>query len=221
MNINPINPGIPLQNLDELQVINHYLTESQCDNIIDMAQQYSEVKTSIGNIGENGVVQRTRSVGFIANRIDLPKGTSLYKAGQKICSDIFKKLVPEYYSAKIKSYESPHILRYTSGGTYGLHSDSHNFDPESQSWKKVVNRDYSSILYLNADFTGGELSFPKLNARITPQKGMLLIFPSHEKFIHTAEPTTSGERFAFVTWAAKRGAKGVPGAPRGEVIRLK
>lgn len=218
---NPISPQSPIVEPNEIVVIENYLTNEQCEKIIEYAQQYQAQQTSIGDFTQNGTVKRTQSHGFIAERIDLPKDTPLNRTGHNICNNIFKKIVPENYKVFIKSYEMPHILRYTQGGTYGIHSDSHNYDPSSKSWKKVANRDYSSILYLNDEFTGGTLSFPALNLRVTPQKGMLVIFPSHDKYMHSAEPTLSGTRYAFVTWAAQRGVKGIPGAPKGDIIRLK
>jgi hypothetical protein len=35
---------------------------------------------------------------------------------------------------------------------------------------------------------------------------MLVTFPSDHRFMHAAEETLTGQRYAFVTWAASKGA---------------
>lgn len=66
------------------------------------------------------------------------------------------------------------IQRMYEGVKLHEHTDQHT-DPSVQ---------YASILYLNDDYSGGELFFPNLNIEIKPKPGTLLIFPGSDKYNH-------------------------------------
>lgn len=52
--------------------------------------------------------------------------------------------------------------------------------------------EYAAVLYLNNDYSGGELFFPKLGYEIIPEPGTLIIFPSTEEFEHGVRPVKEG-----------------------------
>jgi len=98
------------------------------------------------------------------------------------------------------------VLRYYTGGYYGVHADSERFDGATGTWWRFLNRDISLLLYLNDEYEGGKISFPNFNYRYQPGKGDLLIFPSDHCYLHAAEPVTGGVRYAAVGWAAAAGS---------------
>ena len=69
---------------------------------------------------------------------------------------------------------------------------------------RTQNRDFSLLLYLNDEYTGGAISFPNFNIEIEPQRGMLLTFPSDHRFVHEAQPVMSGERYVIVSWGLNK-----------------
>jgi len=52
--------------------------------------------------------------------------------------------------------------------------------------------EYAAVLYLNNDYNGGELFFPKFDYEIKPEPGTLIIFPSTEQFEHGVRPVKEG-----------------------------
>jgi predicted 2-oxoglutarate/Fe(II)-dependent dioxygenase YbiX len=108
---------------------------------------------------------------------------------------------------KVEWFEIPHLLRYPIGGKCGLHADAENWNKEEYQWVRLVDRDYSSVIYFNSDYSGGELTFPDLNIRITPRSGMIVTFPTDHRFIHEVEPVTEGTRYSCVMWAAAVGTE--------------
>lgn len=88
------------------------------------------------------------------------------------------------------THEGYNMLRYRGGQEYKAH-----FDGGSNSGRCV-----SAILYLNADFEGGEVEFVNFNLKIKPEPGMLLLFPSNYAYTHIAHPVTAGTKYAIVTW---------------------
>jgi hypothetical protein len=52
---------------------------------------------------------------------------------------------------------------------------AHNANPDG-SPHAMAYRDFSAIVYLNADYQGGEFYFTALDTVIKPKKGMLVAF---------------------------------------------
>lgn len=91
-------------------------------------------------------------------------------------------------------HEGYQILKYSDGQEYKPHYDG-------GTW---LGRAISAIVYLNADFEGGELEFVNFGIKIKPQPGMLILFPSNYAYTHIAHPVVSGAKYAIVTWVKDR-----------------
>lgn len=230
----PIDPSRPVYSGDELMVVRNFLASANCTELVEFAESEAGMKALVGDINEGsagsatagagmkdgGVVGRRADAAFVAERVDLQSNKTIEELGNSICRHIYTRIVGPYYKVDIEWFEVPHLLRYTSGGNYIAHSDCENWSEEKQAWVRGVDRDFSSIIYLNSEFTGGSLVFPYLNLRLFPQPGMLVTFPSDHRFLHAAEETMSGKRFVMVTWAAARGAERVMKQATPFIVRL-
>ncbi len=117
-------------------------------------------------------------------------------------------------------FEKPQLLRYRPGGLYAAHADSENYDPIRDTWSRILDRDFSILLYLNDDFTGGSLRFVTFHYELRPKPGMLVFFPSDRRYLHSAEPVTSGVRYAAVTWVSLSGVPKIHRRPPPDAILL-
>jgi hypothetical protein len=52
--------------------------------------------------------------------------------------------------------------------------------------------EYAGVLYVNKDYTDGELFFSKLDLELQPEPGTLMIFPGTEEFTHGVRPVGAG-----------------------------
>jgi predicted 2-oxoglutarate/Fe(II)-dependent dioxygenase YbiX len=86
--------------------------------------------------------------------------------------------------------EGFNVLRYQTGEEYKAHFDG----------ATATHRSFSPILYLNDDYTGGELEFVYHNIKIKPKAGMLAMFPASFPYAHIAHPVKTGTKYAIVTW---------------------
>jgi predicted 2-oxoglutarate/Fe(II)-dependent dioxygenase YbiX len=127
-----------------------------------------------------------------------------------LLDDIVHNVINPFYKFKIKDSEMPQLLRYDPGGHYKAHYDAVAKwkNPDGTIiWKKSIDRDLSTVLFLNDDFEGGEFVFPDLRVRIRPEPGLLICFPSSQFYAHKVEPVISGVRCALVTWMTVQGFK--------------
>lgn len=89
--------------------------------------------------------------------------------------------------------EGYRILKYGRGAEYRAH---HDHGPGNA-------RVLSLVAFLNDNFTGGELVFPKFNLTVTPKAGSVVLFPSNFPYMHIAEPAGIEDdtvKYSLVTW---------------------
>lgn len=86
------------------------------------------------------------------------------------------------------------LLRYEVGQHFRDHIDNIAGHP---TWGQ---RQLSAVLYLNADYEGGCLHFPRQKKKIKPRAGSVVLFPSNFAYPHESQDVTSGTKYAVVTW---------------------
>lgn len=64
---------------------------------------------------------------------------------------------------------------------------------------------FANVIYVNDDFTGGELHFPEIDITYMPKKGSLIVFPSADKYLHGVKEVGPGPiRYALPAFVNKR-----------------
>lgn len=179
-----------------------FLPASVCDKLVAYAAKQnasSELTVVIAHPDKAQETVEEVSKDRITTRIELGEKQAVI---DKWVADIFNKVIAKHFGVKVRSYTPPDLMFYEAGGYYKLHSDSEIFDRSAGAWKKVLDRDYSLLLYLNSDFEGGAVHFDRFNYTYQPEKGDLLVFPSHQLYLHEAQHVTGGSRYVIVSWAS-------------------
>jgi len=101
---------------------------------------------------------------------------------------VHQKLHP-YEKNKIKTFKG--FGSWWSAGSYGsLHIDDQNPEPFIS---------YSTVIYLNEDFEGGKIFFPKKLFEYQPKKYSAVFFKSDgAEWIHGISPVEDGERYVLL-----------------------
>lgn len=180
----------------------NYLPDEVCDKLIAFVERKgvaSDLAVYADTSAKNSDIETTVNKDRVSAKIDLAEKQAVI---DKWIGNIFHQFVAKRLKKKIRSFSLPDLMRYEKGGYYKPHADSEIFDKQSGSWKKILDRDYSLLLYLNSDYEGGGLHFEHFNFTYFPKKGDLLVFPSHNLYLHEAQLVTSGFRYVIVSWAA-------------------
>jgi len=82
------------------------------------------------------------------------------------------------------------VLKYGSGQFFSNHIDDH----------PAYHRRISTVYYLNDNYTGGEINFPRFNITFKPKANQMIVFPSTYVYNHSVSPVIEGERYAVVSW---------------------
>lgn len=89
------------------------------------------------------------------------------------------------------------VLRYRTGQKFDVHIDVAGKGNESR-------RQLSICTYLNDDYKGGELVFPRQAIKYKPESGDVVMFPSNFCYPHASLPVIDGVKYAVVTWLLDR-----------------
>jgi hypothetical protein len=113
-------------------------------------------------------------------------------------------------------FEVPQVIHYTVGQEFKPHHDY--LDPQKEGVAADIahrgQRIGTFLIYLNADFDGGETAFPRARFSYRGRAGDALFFANvlpdgrpDPLTIHAGRPPTRGEKWVFSQWIRDR----VPG----------
>jgi hypothetical protein len=136
---------------------------------------------------------RNNDVVSIAGAIhpDFAKFEELLKSLLHQCALLYKALNKHLTMTKDTGYQ---LLRYKPGQHFHEHVDN---VAGHTTWGQ---RQLSVVLYLNDDYTGGEIAFPRHKKTIKAKAGDLILFPSHFTHPHASLDVKSGVKHAVVSW---------------------
>lgn len=200
-------------------LIENFLPESLCENIVDYAikssdVQEAKVKTRILNSVVNPSVDESIRKTVIHT---LPE-TLLVEYEKS-----FKKhqgKIEDFFSIALTTATKVQVLEYTKDAFYIKHADDSNElvneEGETIGFLQVApQRKISTILFTSSydesaadkmHFSGGELIFNYLFdaqgelIRIRPKAGDILAFPSNPIYSHEVLPVKEGYRLSLVQW---------------------
>jgi hypothetical protein len=86
-----------------------------------------------------------------------------------------------------KAHDKLALVKYPTGSTFPL---------------SETNDDMALTImyYLNEDFAGGEIEFPKLGIKYQPKENQAIIFPQAEGFEYSVSTLTEGIKYAIITY---------------------
>jgi hypothetical protein len=87
-------------------------------------------------------------------------------------------------------HEEYSVLKYGKGQKFVNHIDDHKDHHRRMSW----------VYYINDNYTGGEICFPRFNLTYKPTANEFLVFPSTYVYNHSVLPVIEGTRYAVVSW---------------------
>ncbi len=167
----------------------------QCDKLVRYADKRSARKLLVGKEEGTQVASLERE----STAVDL--GDKAQALADRV-SRLFRQAAQAEYGVELQEMTYPMLMRYEPGGYYHAHADSEIYNPATRQWERRVNRDISLLLYLNDDYSGGELKFHYFNYQYKPRKGDLVLFPSDHRYLHEATIVTEGIRYVVVCWGA-------------------
>jgi predicted 2-oxoglutarate/Fe(II)-dependent dioxygenase YbiX len=104
-----------------------------------------------------------------------------------------KFFIEHFYNCYLNNWNEPEICRWLTGESMSLHGDNAN---------GVDNMNFSSIMYLNDDYTGGEIQFSDKN-KYRLSAGSVIFFDSDKHNFHEVLEIKAGKRYTIPLWFKK------------------
>jgi hypothetical protein len=104
----------------------------------------------------------------------------------KYCIDDYAR----YWGINVVYYEAFNFVKYEGSGThFNIHADH----------GPAYNCTVSAVVYINDDYEGGDIKFPRLdNLVYKPKVGDIAVFPSNYIYEHASLPMVSGTKYCVV-----------------------
>lgn len=94
-----------------------------------------------------------------------------------------------YWGVGVGYYEAFNFVKYDGPGThFKIHAD------HGPAYVTTI----SVVAYLNENYEGGELYFPRFNLTIKPKTGDVVVFPSTYIYEHASQDMISGTKYSIV-----------------------
>ena len=104
----------------------------------------------------------------------------------KFCIDDYAR----YWGINVVYYEAFNFVKYDGEGKhFNIHADH----------GPAYNCTVSAVIYINDDYEGGEIKFPRLDGYVhKPRVGDIAVFPSNYIYEHASLPIRSGIKYCVV-----------------------
>jgi prolyl 4-hydroxylase len=143
---------------------------------------------------------------------------------ERILSVLGEDRVPEEGGRPLARCEPLAILHYAPGQEYRPHYDAYPpaalraDDPASRPGQRT----HTLLTYLNDACTGGSTAFPRLDLKVAPETGSVVVFRNVspegeplEEALHAGEPVASGEKWLATLWVRERAGARLPRRAEG------
>jgi predicted 2-oxoglutarate/Fe(II)-dependent dioxygenase YbiX len=126
-----------------------------------------------------------------AANIDVDEATRLAIEAE---IDARRDEIGRFFGVTLSGREGVNFLRYEAGDFYLPHVDRAFIE----SWPDAAQRQVAIVVFLNGDFTGGELALIDARVDVIPQEGLLVAFDAG--MLHEVLPVREGRRDVIVDW---------------------
>lgn len=167
--------------LDKIKYVEGFMPAEIAHKISEYAKAHTDLFVDYGNGEKEFTVHTYREIA--ENDIEVLK--------------LMQEYAHKVYDFVLENYEGPfqdfidektHIAKFVAGN--GMHE---HFDSSRPN-------DIATLVYLNDDYVGGDIYFPKYNISYKPKPGDLLCFPDNPDYVHGVKTIDLGTRYTAPRW---------------------
>lgn len=178
-----------------LQIIESFLSDEECDRLIEMINEHN-VPSSVSGQGEQRSVQ--------SQEFRTSSTCNLNKEHEVVSS--IKAKIANLNGYAVEMGEDLQGQMYKPGQYFKPHYDFFENDSFVNHCLASGNRTKTVMIYLNDDFEGGGTNFPEIDRLITPKKGSAVLWDNMKNgelqrdMLHEGVEVESGTKYIITSW---------------------
>lgn len=177
--------------------IENFLTDEECDYLLEFAKRNTVWDAGDDVYNENGTIIYDHDVwrDRVATKRSLDKiGPEVVEMLEVIINRL-KPVIEDHFDVEAIP-TGPCLVRWPVGSMQWPHADKELHEgPDAGQPGNFPWYDLGTIFYLNDDYDGGRLHFPKQGIAFKPKKKAAYFFPGDLNYIHGVDVVTSGTRY--------------------------
>lgn len=168
--------------MQDIVVYKEFIDESCCETVIDLVK--SDPGYEVAAFYYEGI-REFQVVDSSINSIIKNRATD------------FLKMYLKGSLSDLQGYDyiGANVMIYEDGSALPLHLDNPCFTPDGG--KTMLTRTIGMVVFLNHDFSGGELIFPEQEKVIVPECGDVVMFPVNHLYPHMVNAISGSRRYAL------------------------
>jgi len=217
----------------DILIVKNFFTEEEVRNIFTLLNLYGETEWGISGKEKKVFVNTLKDESVKSYQmlwddmtIDITSKEKSKEKFPKLPYDFLiqkefeiKKIVEKKFKEKVILHMSnlhrwgtgkehkPHIDYYDSSEYHDFKAlEQYNLTKDmAEKFEKILGgKHYSSLVYFNNDYIGGELHMPQWNWEIKPDPGMLIVFRGDTNHLHGVKKIERGSRYTWsIFWTRK------------------
>lgn len=196
---------------DNIVEIESFLTGEELDFLENAARKITIWDETLTHKNENGTIIYEASYwqDRVATRPSLDANNIKIVPKILVLINRLQPIIEKFFNVAIKP-TNPTIVRWLPGQLQNPHADKELHEgPDAGRPNDFPYYDLSSLFYLNDDYEGGELYFPKQGVEFKPKRGSAYFFPGDMNYIHGVKEVKSGIRYTCpLFWTILKHTKG-------------
>lgn len=185
-----------------MYLVDNFLSLEECDHLINQSTPRLADSTVINLDDGSANINDYRT-----------SKTMFFNPQEDIIIKGIEERIAHLTGFPIENGENIQIVKYGLGEQYKPHYDY--FDPAYKGNLIHLNRGgqrmMTVLMFLNDVSYGGETAFPNLSIKVTPRKGMALVWWNcftdgsvDSNTMHSGEPVLAGEKWIATKWLHER-----------------
>ena len=186
--------GAGKENIVEVE---NFLTEEECEFLLSYVKGNTIWDGGQDVVNENGTIIYQHNVwkDRVATRASLDKGNPEVSLMLEQIIQRLKPVIEKYFNVEVYP-TGPCLVRWPVGSMQWPHADKELHEgPDAGKPGNFPWYDIGTIFYLNEDYEGGRLHFPKQDVAIRPKRKAAYFFPGDLNYIHGVDVITAGTRY--------------------------
>jgi len=177
--------------------INNFLTKEEIKTLNDYVRNITQWDVTRTHYNEDGTV--IYEADYWKDRVIT--STNIYNQNPSVhaliekISDRLKNIIQDRWNLTVTA-TMPSIVKWSPGQLQWPHADKELHEGENAGKPNdFPYYDIGSVIYLNDDYEGGQLYFPKQGIEYSPEPGSAYFFPGDLHYIHGVKEIISGTRY--------------------------